>query len=231
MAESVRYQRIVLHFESPWNLGKTTTHEWGVKFSLSGATNIAASDCEATARDLAAPLLYIASTRTVLIGWTHYPIASATHDATGNFGAVPITGNGGAWDPGGAPQQLEVCVLAECQCGVSSKGRPVYLRKWCHDVMADPSNPNAPANPLDGPTIFDKWDHGCGPHNSVPVSPTTGQQGSGWTANTHLYTHQLRRGPKRKPASASALKELEDTALELAKAIAIGKLAGGVPAP
>ena len=231
MAESVRYQRMRLNFQSPWNLGNETVKEWSVKFSLSGATNISEADCPVTAVDLATPILYLVSSETSLISWDHYPIGSATHDYAGGFAQGSHPGNGGAWTETGAPQQLEVCVLAECEVGVSSKGRPVYLRKWIHDVRADIGDPNSIANPIDGPTVFDKWDHGSGPHSNVPVSPTTGAQGNGWQAETHLFTHQLRRGPKRPPAaSASLLDQITTEAENAVKDLLLGKLVSG-PAP
>jgi hypothetical protein len=231
MAESVRYQRMRLNFQSPWNLAHEVVKEWSVKFSLSGATNIAEADCPVTALDLATPVLYLVSPNTSLISWEHYPIGSATHDYAGGWQEGTHIGNGGAWEQAEVRQQLEVCVLAECEVGVSSKGRPTYLRKWIHDVYADPADPNAIPNPVDGPTVFDKWDHGSGPHNSVPVSPTTGQQGKGWQAETHLFTHQLRRGPKRKvAASSSAADDALNTIEDIVKALVINKVATG-PTP
>ena len=32
----------------------------------------------------------------------------------------------------------------------------------------------------------------------MPVDPTGGEQGGPWAYKPHLFTHQLRRGPKRK---------------------------------
>lgn len=231
MAESTRYQRITLHMSSPWNEGNVTSHEWAVKFSLSGASNVPTVDAEATALDLWDPIKQLVAGHTSLIAWDHYPIGSATHDQNMAYPPATHVGSASAWSTGGPNQQLEVCVLATCPVGESSKGRPVFLRKWIHDVQNKTTDLNAMGGLASAATLFDKWNHGCGPHNLVPVSPTTGVQGGPWTAENHLFTHQLRRGPKKKVAGTSAISAVEDALTQVIKDVVIGKLAGGLPVP
>jgi hypothetical protein len=52
----------------------------------------------------------------------------------------------------------------------------------------------------------------------------TGAQGSGWVMESHLYTHQMRRGAKRKkPTQASLVTKLLDTAGDAAALYALYK--------
>lgn len=228
MPESVKYQRITLRFVSPWNLGNVIEHEWAVKFSLSGAVNTPQADLDATALDLAHPILMLTSAKTSLIGWDHYPIGSATHDYNLTYPKGTHMGDQGGFSAGNAAQQLEVCVLAEAPVGYSTKGRPVYLRKWIHDVQGGPSDPNTiGALTASAAIILQKWNSGSGPHNLVPVSPTTGAQGGPWTLAQHLYTHQLRRGPvKKAKAGGLSLPGLTDLETVIA---AYKRLAGATP--
>jgi hypothetical protein len=205
MAESVKYQRIVLRMESPWNLGTATSHEWSVKFSLSGASGLPGGSQEATALDLWQPIAAITSAHTSLVGWDHYPNESSTHDGNAIYPIGTHVGTAQAWTVGQANQQLEVCLLAICPVGTSSKGRPVYLRKWIHDVQNSAGDLNAHGTLANAATLFDKWNHGAGPSLLVPVSPTTGVQGGPWTVEQHLYTHQLRRSPKHKIKTVTVL--------------------------
>lgn len=228
MPESVRYQRFVLRFESPWNYGLENVHEWSVKFSTSGAVNCPQPDMEATALDFAFPIFQLTSGNTSLISWDHYPIGSATHDFGMSYIPGTHKGSAAAYNVPKQACQLEVCVLAECPVGVSGKGRPVFLRKWIHDVFSSTADPNTIAPvALDSNTYFN-WDNGCGPHKLVPVSPSSGIQGGPWAHETHLFTHQLRRGPKKKVAASSGgLGGDLTTAIEIAKLLA----AAGSAAP
>jgi hypothetical protein len=219
MAESVRYQRFVLRMQSPWNKGTETVKEWSVKFSTSGAVDCPQADQEATVLDLWTPLKGLCQAHTSLIGWDHYPIGSATHDFGMSYtvGAHAAVGDAYSAAPS-HPAQLEVACVVECPVGQSSKGRPVFLRKWIHDVQTLQSDGNTITGRVDEPTLLTKWNHGCGPHNLVPVSPTTGVQGGPWAIENHAFTHQLRRGPKKKKVTVQgpSLSDLE-TLLQLAK--------------
>jgi hypothetical protein len=192
---------MILRFSSPWNLGTETSHIWSVGFSLSGAAPIPDASIETTALDLFEPIRQIsgASGFSYLAGWSYYhsgstvAYASATYTST-QHQCTHI----GVSASGAFPQQLEVCVLARCPVGKSIKGREVYLRKWIHDVFSAPSDANSSATVINPTTTLAKWNTGSGPNLNVPVDPTGGAQGGPWVLEHHLFTHQLRRGAKRK---------------------------------
>jgi hypothetical protein len=206
MADSVKFQRFILKMQSPWNLPGQTEHIWHNKFSVSGSISMTQEDAEATALDLWQPIAGLTSSKTSLVGFSYYesgnkvatyavPYAAGTHNGT--LGGYTTNA-----DPG---CQLEVCALARNPVGVNSLGKEVYLRKWIHDVLSTPSDPNALAPRTNDSLLLSQWNHGSGPHAVVPIDPTSGDQGPGWQLETHLYTHQLRRGPRRKKASTDGL--------------------------
>jgi hypothetical protein len=186
--------------DNPWNYGNETTKNWSVQFSCSGAVDCPTADQEATALDLWQPISSLTGASCNLSGWDHYPIGSSTHDNSMSYVKGTHVGSSNGYPSGAPNQQLEVCILAYSHVGQSSKGRPTYLRKWIHNVQSDGGENFAPAATIPVATLFEKWDNGAGPHNLVPVSPTTGAQGAPWNIEAHLFTHQLRRSPKRKVA-------------------------------
>jgi hypothetical protein len=212
---------------SPWNLGTETHHVWHNKFSLSGSIAMNPTEAEATALDLWQPIAALTSVQTSLVGWSYYlpgktvsefglTYDQGVHAGTGNAYALPV----------GPVQQLEVCVLAIAPCGRNTRGKQVFLRKWVHDVRSGTDTPNTISTEADPTATLAKWNHGSGPHSVVPVDPTGGAAGGPWTLQQHLYTHQLRRGPKRKRAAASAT-DLLDIVKDAA---ALRQLLGDVPA-
>jgi hypothetical protein len=96
--------------------------------------------------------------------------------------------------------QLEVAIVCRCPVGKNIKGKQVYLRKWCHNVAPSDTDPNAHAPLANTAAILEPFVTGSGPNNLVPVDPTGGAAGGPWTIEPHLFTHQVRRGPKRKKA-------------------------------
>ncbi|HEX8869204.1 MAG TPA: hypothetical protein VF821_26325, partial [Lentzea sp.] len=107
----------------------------------------------------------------------------------------------------------------------------VYLRKWIHDVQASgslPSNMGTLTNPAQ---VLAVWNTGAGPHSVVPVSPSTGAQGGPWVFETHLFTHQLRKGKKKKVVKASSvdlLKLLQELGAAAGTGAAIAELLGAL---
>lgn len=206
MATSVRYQRMRLILNSPWNQDGKTSEDWGVTFSLSGASNLLANEMEPTALDLWDPFKQLCATVTYLKGWRFYPIEG--HSATGlqdyTSAQHPCTASAFA-AASSYKQQLEVCFLAHCSIGKSATGKPVYLRKWMHSAVADTTGNTIPLfqGGVTQATIFAKWNTGSGPRSLVPVSPTLGTQGGPWALETQLHTHQLRKGPKRKKTTTT----------------------------
>lgn len=225
MADSTTYHRFALTFTSPWNIGTVTTHNWHCKFSVSGTIVMTAADAQATAIALAQPILDVASSKTYLSAWAYYPSGTNVAAQFGSFLPTDHPGTGNAYGTGPfAPAQLEVVGLARSLVGKNSKGKPVYLRKWCHDVQVLQSNPNSFGGVAGTYQGLKAWNTGSGPHNVVPVSPTTGLQGGPWTFETHAYTHQLRRGAKKKkisPAAPSFLSQLVAAGYSIAQALEI----------
>jgi hypothetical protein len=204
MADPTTYQRIVLKFESPWNIGNEVTHVWQNKFNLSGSIKMGDSDSEQTALQLAGPIFGLTSANTSLIAYSYYPQGSSVTSSEKIYPVGTHVGNHAYYvDANGARQQLEVCVLARAYVRKGATGKPVYLRKYIHDVMGVPASPNSIYS-LAGSADFGAWNTGAGPHLVVPVDPSTGDAGQTWAAETHLYTHQLRRGAKRKKVVAAA---------------------------
>jgi hypothetical protein len=203
MAASVAYQRIVLYIEHPWNYAGESVHRWSVKFSLSGGTDLLPAEMEPTALDLFEPIKLISRTSGHLAGWRYYPIQGHTATGLKDYLAADHPCTRSAYTPAAFhDQQLEVCALARCPIGKSATGKPVFLRKWIHAVQSE-ADPNVFAQPNNSPAggVLGKWNTGCGPKLLVPVDPTGGTQGGPWVFETHAFTHQLRRGPKRKVAA------------------------------
>jgi hypothetical protein len=225
MTDVVTYQRIVLKFQHAWNIGTETTKDWSVKFSLSGAVTMNDADAEATAIDLAQPIKQLTLASTSLIGFDYYPAGS--HVATSFKAYTPGVhpGDGSAYSQSNTQlQQLEVCAVARCPVGKNNKGKPVFLRKFIHGVVSSAGDANALNPRTSDAATLTPWNQGSGPNRLVPVRPMTGAQGSGWVMESHLYTHQMRRGAKRKkPTQASLVTKLLDTAGDAAALYALYK--------
>lgn len=204
LADSVTYQRFVLDMESPWNLPGQTVHVWHNKFSVSGTITMSQADAELTALDLWQPIAALVTSKTSLIGWSYYQAESRTANAGATYAPGTHQGTNVAFiSDTVVPQQLEVCMVARAPLpDKNSRGKEVYLRKWIHDASAG-TDPNTIAHLNDPTTTLAKWNNGSGPHNVVPVDPTGGKPGTPWSMEQHLYTHQLRRGPRKKKAPAA----------------------------
>jgi hypothetical protein len=205
MAEIITYNRVILKFQSPWNIGTVTTHEWSVKFNLSGAAALNSTDAEATAHALAAPILALTESATSLVEYVYYAPGSKVATSFNVYAPGTYPGTGSAYNPAsGQAAQLEVSVLLRSPVGKNSLGKPVYLRKWVHGVLASSTDPNSHASLADPSGLLAVYDDGAGPSKLVPIAPRNGQQGGPWMIEGHLYTHQLRRGHKKKKAASAA---------------------------
>lgn len=195
MADPTTYHRIILKFESPFPKRLTDGQIWTLKFSLSGAALTSSADAAATAMDLADDVLAFCATTTSYIGWRYYAAGSTINEYGLDYETGAYPGTKAAYsDPGSLQnQQLEVCVLARCYVKQSSKGRPVYLGKHIHDVFSGTESGEVPA--LVAGTLH-HFNTGAGPDALVPVDPTSGQAGTGWSVQAALYTRQLRKGVK-----------------------------------
>jgi hypothetical protein len=97
----------------------------------------------------------------------------------------------------------------------NSRGKTVYLRKWFHAIAASGTNPNAHCPLTDAALLLEPFNTGAGPLNLIPVDPTDGTSGQ-WSFETHLFTHQVRRGTKKKAPAASNLFDISQLLQDLA---------------
>lgn len=226
MPDSNQFHRFVLTMQSPWNLPGQTVHNWHNKFSVSGSINMNDADAEATALDLWKPIRDLTTNKTSLIGWSFYLSGSNVAATVMTYAAGVHTGTLGGYSSNSAPgNQLEVCILARSAVGKNTLGKPVYLRKWIHDVLQNVGDPNSHEPLISEAGTLTPWNAGAGPHQVVPIDPTSGDAGSGWHLEQHLFTHQLRRGPRRKVKTADGL-SVSDALQDLA---ALRALIGKIP--
>jgi len=225
-----QFQEFVLIFESPWNLGSLTTHKWTQSFYVTGTVNHNDADAEAAGLALASPALALAQPHTSLVGLVYYPSQSTVSTTNKTYAPGTHKGTGSAYTLIGAVQQLEVAAVAHAPVGKNSRGKTIYLRKYFHDVATFSGDPNnMTADIADPVALLSVFNTGAGPHNVVPVSPT-GRGPGHWVLESHAFTHQLRKGHKKKPATTGSLiDDLVNAGLDAASAAALAlKLAGKV---
>jgi hypothetical protein len=216
-----QFQEFVLKFQSKWNLAGKTSEDWSQSFYVSGTINHNDADAETAALALAAPALALATTGTSLVGFAYYP--SQSQVSTTNKTYTPGTHAGTQSAYSASPtliQQLEVAAVAHAPIGKSTRGKTIYLRKYFHDVAASASDINALDGLTSASTLLGVFNNGAGPHAVVPVSPTSGKNGP-WTMETHLFTHQLRKGKKRKQPAAGLIQQLVNAGMSTADAVAL----------
>jgi hypothetical protein len=217
-----QFQEFKLIFESPWNLAGKTEHSWTQSFYVSGTITHNDADAEAAGLALAAPALALAGAATSLIGITYYPSQSLVSTTNKVYAAGTHKGTRSAYtSPSGSANQLEVAIVAHCPIGKNTKGKTIYLRKYFHDVQSGAGDPNAHDALVDATALLAPFNVGAGPHSVVPCSPTSGHTGGPWTIETHLYTHQLRKGKKKKKPTAGFLSQLISLGMDAASAAAL----------
>jgi len=205
-----QFQEIVLTFESPWNLAGKVTHNWSQSFYVSGTITHDDAAAEAAGLALAGPALGLASAQTSLVKITYYPSQSLVSTTNKLYAPGTHPGTAGLYNGIGNPQQLEVACVAHAPIGKNTRGKTIYLRKYFHDVLSEATDPNALKQLTAPATALDVFKNGAGPHGVVPVSPTSGKDGGDlWTLETHLFTHQLRKGKKKKKPGAGTLAVIE----------------------
>lgn len=127
-------------------------------------------------------------------GWTAY---SGTGWSTG-----PAFGEAGA---------AESCLIVETKLnGLSSTGKPVYLRKYLHAVPAFPAAaigsqqiPSADITSLNA--YVKKWTDGSLTNGVVVIGPSGRQAASAPSVQSALGNHQMPRGRRQKKASSGGL--------------------------
>lgn len=146
--------------------------------------------------------------------------APTTLEPTGSAYASPATSS--------VALPLEVCVMLESEVGLSSKGKPVYCRKFLR---------GGPIDGLHASGQDSTWNFGSGAaaaassmgdgswfQTRVYISPT-GKQGPNWQVLTNPGNHQVPRGRKRQSSKSqssiigSALRALENGSTDAARAI------------
>jgi hypothetical protein len=200
-----QFQEFVLRFASPWNLGSLTTKEWSQSFYVSGTITHSDTEAEAAAIALAGPALAFSKAHTSLVAFAYYPSGSLISTVNKTYAPGTHPGTESAYaGGGGVAQQLEVAVVMHAPVGKNSKGKEIYLRKYLHDVDAASGDPNSVAPVAGLNAILAPWNTGAGPHNVVPIS-AAGRGPGTWTMEQHLFTHQLRKGKKKKKAPSVSL--------------------------
>lgn len=116
-------------------------------------------------------------------------------------------------------ETLETCCILQCPVGLSSTGKPVYLRKYIHGIPSGNLTASADGVVLTilaaGTTAAHNMGNGswfgsrvyCSPTGRQPVSSTD------WAPLTHPGNHQMPRGRKRKTISAATSESLGDRLL------------------
>lgn len=199
-----QFQEFVLTFESPWNLAGQTLHHWSQSFYVSGTITHNDAEAETAGLALAAPALALATAGTSLIGLTYYPSGSLVSTTNKTYAVGTHPGTRAAYTSSSDPvMQLEVAAVAHAPIGKNTKGKQIYLRKYFHNVCSDVADSNAIGALAAPATLLQPFNVGAGPHSVVPCSPSSGHTGP-WTMETHLFTHQLRKGKKRKLSKSGA---------------------------
>ena len=196
MTEILTYRRCVLRVLSPWFDTSDDTHQWSARFNVSGAGPLPAADIEATALDLWEPIRQLTGVSSWLHGWSWYDPGNKVATAEQVYTPTQYPGGGTAWMGGGVHCYTEAAALCESHAGFNSRGKPVYLRHYVHDIPLL-QNHGRELPQIFAPGPFDKWNNGAGPHQVVPVRPSNGQQGGPWYVVPAAHTHQMRRGKKR----------------------------------
>ncbi len=153
---------------------------------------------------------FMATEATEVIGTRYYngtssaPVFEADYDPGAPPAALVPTCTGfSATDADGLP--LEVCVMLEARVGTSSKGKPVFCRKY---LRGAPRNGIAEGGgwsfsstaAASASTMGDgSW------YNSITYASPKGAtaDSNGWSALVEPGNHQIPRGKKRKTSSSS----------------------------
>lgn len=216
--------------QSPWRTGY---HQWHLVGNHSGSS-FGASDAQTFMEGTSSPFAlcfgpFIETGHTSVVrsayydGSTSAPVFTNTYD-TDNPAPTPLVPTGLAFSDTETSESLplEVCVMLEAEAGLSSRSKPVYLRKFIHaipggyqDVASGTGIPNwifADA----AATAATKMGDGSWYGNRVYCSPSGRQPSSNdWQALLVPGNHQMPRGRKRKVAGTNS--SIFNSALGLAE--------------
>jgi hypothetical protein len=227
------HPNFVYEMQSPWRVGE---HNWSLTGNHSGSS-FDATDAETFMTGSASPFAltfrhFIATPGTTVVraayydGETSAPIWEALYDVD-SPAVTPLVPLGDAMAEIDDPGPLEVCVILEAPAGLSSRSKPVYLRKYIHSISGGntTSSDTGIAWTFDAGSIHTNAVAAMGNGDwfgtRVYISPTGRQPASGaWVALPSPGNHQMPRG-RKKPASStgsSILSALESAAGDIAAA-------------
>lgn len=201
------HPNIVITHVGPWR-GKPQ-HLWTTIYNLSGPTPSAGDQAQ-----LMTQLVAIESA--ILSGGTGRGFVNAKFysgqkpnipTAVDPLGtpAAPLPYNSADWAAGGnAPTgncEPEQCLLVETLLnGLSSRGKPVYLRKYFHAISDTAATtgriPGAVAAAIN--TRVAAWTNGTLANGVVVISPSGRQSTSPPAAKTYVWNRQMPRGRRKK---------------------------------
>lgn len=158
-----------------------------------------------------------------------YNVGGGSGSATGftgpAWGSETIT-----WAP-----TLETCLLVETRVtGLSSSGKPVYLRKYFRGINSGETEDNT-SDQVAAPDVAGveaavlPWKTGMGSGSWVVIAASGAQAASAPVCSPYLVAHQIPRGRRRKTSSGSSLSlaSLLADGLTAAQAAAIISVAAG----
>lgn len=194
---------------SPW---RGIQHQWSVASSHSGSVLSAGTDVT----DLMQALWTIFSSfigvywmgndDVFCAGYSYYNGTSSAAiqeeefltSADATAAGYSQTAFGSAYTGDGQPMAPETCVRLQAPVGLSSTGKPVFLRKFIHMAQGPGL---APVISDEGVSNAAALGNGSLPFTRVLTSPG-GKQGD-WEVYTYFANHQMQRAAKKKKTSSS----------------------------
>lgn len=223
------HPNFVYDVSSPWRSG---LHTWSLTGNHSGSS-FDATDAETFMTGTASPFAlsfgpFITTNDSSVVraayydGETSTPVWEATYDSD-HPAPTPLVPTGVAMSSDTGQEPLEVCVILEALAGLSSRTKPVYLRKYIHAIGA---------GNLGVSDAGVEWTYHSGGAATaaatamgdgswfgtrVYISPTGRQPlGGAWVPLAAPGNHQMPRGRKRKVTTtggvSSILSEIEGLA-------------------
>lgn len=218
---------------SPWRTGP---HVWHLVGNHSGSS-FNAADAKTFMEGAASPFAlsfgpFIEPTHTTVVrsayydGSTSAPIFTNTYSVD-NPVPTPLVPTATAFtNHGSAIEPLEVCVMLEARAGLSSRSKPVFMRKFIHAIPITNLGAGAGGVPnwvftTEAAAAATAMGDGSWFGNRVYCSPSGRQPSSNdWQALVVPGNHQMPRGRKRKSVTTGS--SLFSRALALAEDAAAG---------
>lgn len=201
---------------SPWRSG---LHLWHLVGNHSGSS-FTAADAQTFMEGAESPMAlsfapFICPTTSTIERSAYYngqdsaPIFTRTY-SSGSPAPTAIHPTGAALSEDTTGQEpLEVCVMLEAQAGLSTRSKPVYMRKYIHAICVGNLTPGTDGVPnwvftADAAAAATAMGDGSWFGNRVYCSPSGRQPATNdWAAIVVPGNHQMPRGRKRKTAATS----------------------------